>query len=389
MEISDHITTVRELMLDFARQTGLAPARPEPQRYLWTDAFALCNFLELHRRSGDDRFLELATALANQVHATLGRHRPDDPRSGWISGLDEEQGARHPTAGGLRIGKKLPERGPEEPVDEELEWDRDGQYFHYLTQWMHALAALTRASGDPDWNRMAMELAVTACARFVYVSHPDGRKRMYWKMSVDLARPLVAAMGQHDPLDGLITLYELEMTAAAWPAPGLPDLRPEIAVMEEVCNGLAWETDDPLGLGGLLTGAWRAAQMAARGFFPHPGLPARLLRAALVGLPAFLHGGTLELPPHHRLAFRELGLAIGLHAASRLARISETASTNQPAALRGSLAGILPCLPLAEEIERFWLRPEAQRAATWQDHLQINMVMLATSLLPDGYLRLD
>ncbi len=389
METSDHITTVRDLMLKFARQTGLAPVRPDPQRYLWTDAFALCNFLELHRRTGDHRFMELATALANQVHAILGRHRADDPRSGWISGLTEEEGGRHPTAGGLRIGKKLPERGPAEPVDEELEWDRDGQYFHYLTQWMHALAALTRASGDPDWNRMAMELAVTACARFVHVSPVDGRKRMYWKMSVDLSRPLVVAMGQHDPLDGLITLHELQMTAAACPAPGLPDLRPEIAVMEEVCNGLAWETDDPLGLGGLLTGAWRTAWMAAQGLFPHPDLPGRLLQAARVGLPLFIRSGTLGLPPHHRLAFRELGLGIGLHAVVGLQGLLKTSLKGPLPSLDEALNGILPYQPLAGEIEKFWLRPDAQAAATWQDHREINMVMLASSLLPEGYLRMD
>ena len=28
---------------------------------------------------------------------------------------------------------------------------------------------------------------------------------MYWKLSIDLSRPLVASMGQHDPLDGLVT----------------------------------------------------------------------------------------------------------------------------------------------------------------------------------------
>ncbi len=390
METIDHTDTVRELMLDFARQTGLSPAAPAPERYLWTDAFAVCNFLELHRRTGDTRFMDLATTLAGQVHTTLGRHRPDDPRSGWISGLNEEEGRRHPTAGGLRIGKKLPERGPDDPVDEELEWDRDGQYFHYLTQWMHALAALTRATGDPSWNRWAMELAVTACARFVHISPLDGRKRMYWKMSIDLGRPLVPAMGQHDPLDGLITLHELVMTGRDHPAPGLPDLGGEIATMEEICNGLAWETDDPLGMGGLLTAAWRAASMAGRGLFPHPDLPARLLRAALAGLPVFVRSGTLRLPPHYRLAFRELGLAIGLHALSPLEQmVEEAAADNVTAPLREPLRRALSYRPLAGEIETFWRRPESRSAATWQDHRQINMVMLATSLLPGGYLRLD
>ena len=33
-----------ELMMGFAERTGLTAARPH-QRYLWTDAFAVCNFL--------------------------------------------------------------------------------------------------------------------------------------------------------------------------------------------------------------------------------------------------------------------------------------------------------------------------------------------------------
>ncbi len=33
---------------------------------------------------------------------------------------------------------------------------------------------------------------------------------MYWKMSIDLTRPLVSSMGQHDPLDGFITYNEIK-----------------------------------------------------------------------------------------------------------------------------------------------------------------------------------
>ncbi|MCA1786733.1 MAG: hypothetical protein LC657_12225 [Desulfobacteraceae bacterium] len=39
-------------------------------------------------------------------------------------------------------------------------------------------------------------------------------------------------------------------------------------------------------------------------------------------------------------------------------------------------------------IESFWLAPENQQVPTWIDHQDINQVMLATSLLPDGYLNL-
>jgi hypothetical protein len=126
-----------DLMDGYARRTGLASAQPS-RRYLWTDAFAVCNFLGLARATGERRHLDLAIKLVDAVHRQLGRHRRDDGRSGWLSGLEGEAALRHPTRGGLRIGKPLPERGAGEPLDRELEWQRDGQYFHYLGKWMHA-----------------------------------------------------------------------------------------------------------------------------------------------------------------------------------------------------------------------------------------------------------
>ena len=103
------------LMSDFATRTGLSPPSRKPSRYLWTDAFAVCNFLELFERTSDEKYRRGATELIDQVHRVLGRYRDDDKRSGWISGLDERAGRRHPTAGGLRIGKPLSERSVDEP----------------------------------------------------------------------------------------------------------------------------------------------------------------------------------------------------------------------------------------------------------------------------------
>ncbi len=159
---------VRELMQDFAGLTGLDPAGSCPKRYLWTDAFAVCNYLGLFETTGDATYRELALRLIDQVHHTLGRHRGDEARTGWISGLSLSEGEQHPTAGGLRIGKSLPERGTDEPYDEQREWDRDGQYYHYLTQWMHALDRAGRVTGNPDYIRWACELAHTAHSRFTY-----------------------------------------------------------------------------------------------------------------------------------------------------------------------------------------------------------------------------
>src|SRR5437762_4046238 len=190
------------LMSEFATRTGLTSAAREQGRYLWTDAFAVCNCVELFRRTNDQDYLRCATELIEKVHHVLGRYRDDDVRSGWISGLDEDAGRQHPTAGGLRIGKSLPERDAHETMDERLEWDRDGQYFHYVTKWMHALCQASFVMGEPDYSRWAAELGAAAFTGFVRRSRFGEVLGVYWKMSTDLSRPLVAASGLHDALDG-------------------------------------------------------------------------------------------------------------------------------------------------------------------------------------------
>jgi hypothetical protein len=189
---------IEELMRRFAMETGLQ-GTGKPRRYLWTDAFAVCNFLELHCLTGDDEYQTLALLLVDQVHRVLGRHRDDDPRDGWISGLGDGAGSAHPTRGGLRIGKKLPERRPDEPFDEPLEWERDGQYFHYLTKWMHALHCVSMETGITIYDGWARELAAAAHAGFTRQPPSGGPKRLCWKMSIDLSRPLVPAMGHGPP----------------------------------------------------------------------------------------------------------------------------------------------------------------------------------------------
>ncbi|MBW2467126.1 MAG: hypothetical protein JRF02_07485, partial [Deltaproteobacteria bacterium] len=307
-----------QIMEEFAQQTGLQAESGEAKcRYLWTDAFAVCNFLTLYRRSGQYAHRDMALRLVDQVHEVLGRHRDDDPRSGWISGLAEEDGRLHPTACGLRIGKKLPERQPEEPVDENLEWDRDGQYYHYLTKWMHTLCCVSRTVDNPVYSTWAKELAVQAHKRFSYSAGPS-TKRLYWKMSIDLSRPQVSAMGHHDPLDGLLTCLEIRESAAGLPEIDTTDLDTEINDLAGMCLGVNWTTPDPLGLGGLLADAWRLAQLqVTANEIPLPGLLQDILDAAMVGLSIYMRDNSLHLPASHRLAFRELGLAIGLQAVKR------------------------------------------------------------------------
>jgi hypothetical protein len=277
-------------------------------RYLWTDAFAVQNLLRL-----DDR--DRARALVDEVHRTLGKHNGK-----WLS----PEGESRPTLGGLRIGKPLPERGAHERLDRELEWDRDGQYFHYLTKWMSALEAF----GDPTLHRWAVDLAKTAHRAFVH----DGR--MFWKMSVDLTRPLVPSMGQHDPLDGYVTCKSLHD----------PSLEPELASFRSMIEPAALFTDDPLGLGGLFSDAHRLSE--------DDPLRARILDAAERGVRFYEPMG----PATHRLAFRELGLAIGLLQVERHRK-------------------------LADEIVGFWLRDQHRSVAAYVEHRDINDVMLATALI--------
>jgi hypothetical protein len=304
----------------FAERTGLTSSQPQ-RRYLWTDAFAVGNFLAQDR-------LDLALALVDRVHHVLGRHRDDDPRRGWISGLPEADGEAHPTAGGLRIGKELPERAPGEPFSESLEWERDGQYFHYLTKWMVALEQVAAATGDARYLAWARELAEVARARFIR----DGR--MVWKMSIDLSRPQVETMGHHDPLEGYVTALEL----------GLPadDYRAMIDPRNLV-------TADPLGIGGLLVDAHRLGDR-------DPDLRRAMLAAARTGLEMYTPD---RAPATRRLGFRELGLVIGLHA--------------EPLAD-----------DLRDELLAFWTDPASRSVRTWREHADINDVMLATALISES-----
>jgi hypothetical protein len=383
------IALAQEIMLDFARLTGLEPASDHPRRYLWTDAFAVCNYLELYRQKNDKTYLDLALRLVDQVHHTLGRHRDDDPRRGWISGLEEKEGEQHPTARGLRIGKRLNERKADEPQNERLEWDQDGQYYHYLTKWMHALSHVSKVTEDPTYLRWAIELAQAAHARFTCAPPYGGRKRMYWKMSIDLTYPLVPSMGQHDPLDGFVTYSELQATATGhFKESSLPDLKDEIADMAEICRSMSLTTDDPLGLGGLLFDASRIAQLMIQSGFKYESLLETVAGSALLGMDAFARGNSLEYPAEYRLAFRELGLSIGLSAVENLQKgIEENPSLfSRKSSLYQRTEALRGYVPLGETINQFWIDDKNRETATWIEHQEINMVMLATSLAPGEFL---
>ncbi|MDD5008061.1 MAG: hypothetical protein PHU49_06580 [Syntrophorhabdaceae bacterium] len=391
MKKEDPAYSAQKIMMRFAALTGLVPAEQPPRRYLWTDAYAVCNFLGLYLETKDIKYKDLALQLIDQVHNKLGRYREGDPRTGWISGLSDQEGKEHPTAGGLRIGKTMNERGPDEPMDECLEWSRDGQYYHYLAKWMHALNRATAVTGDFTYNRWAMELAKAAHARFVYTVPGTDLRQMYWKMSTDLSYPLVPSMGHHDPLDGLVTYIQLQGTAEKDPErPQSPDLIEEIGDIATICEGRDWQTDDLLGLGGLLSDAFRVAQLFVKGVLEGSGLLRVILDASLPGLKYPGRENFLHAPARYRLAFRELGLSIGLHALKKLdALIGEDQDLfRDDRDIAVFLKTHWKYMSIGEKIEAFWLDGQHQASPAWNEHRDINMVMLATSLAPDGFLTL-
>jgi hypothetical protein len=113
-----------------------------------------------------------------------------------------------------------------------------------------------------------------------------------------------------------------------------------------------------------------------------------ILDASLPGLRYPDRENFLYAPARFRLAFRELGLSIGLHALQRL----ETLIKENRSVFEGDkdiailLKTLWKFLPLGEKIEAFWLDAQNQKTDAWKEHRDINMVMLATSLAPDGFL---
>lgn len=382
------VEVAERLMNAFAERTGLEVLGDPTRRYLWTDAFAVRTLLVLHERTGREVHLARATRLLDLVHARLGRHRGDDGRIGWISGLDEHDGSNHPTAGGLRIGKLRPERMAGEPFDERLEWERDGQYFHYLTQWMHALERFAEATDDPHWIRLAIELVEAACRGFARRPFEGASPRLAWKMSIDLSRALVDAPGHLDPLDGFVAARRVAATAARLEGSPRRDgvLASESAMLRMMCDRTtSWSTLDPLGLGGLLVEGSHLVELIAEGSLPPDPLLGRVLVDALRSLRAVAIEHDLARPLEGRLAFRELGLAIGLRSvAAATRRFDEQPGRfedGRAAALRAILESMNAFVPLASSIERSWMDPAAPATRAWSEHRDIDEVMLAASLV--------
>ena len=215
--------------------------------------------LQLPRPRAHDRRRALRGARAPARRAGPPRARAAPRRRrrarGWISGLSEAEGEAHPTRGGLRIGKPLPERAAGRAAGRAA---RVGARRAVLPL-PHEVDARARPGDARDGAAALHRLGARARARraprlHVRAAPRRSPKRMYWKLSIDLSRPVVASMGQHDPLDGLVTYAQLEATRRGSGARASARRSTDFAAMIEP-EALA--TADPLGLGGPVDDAYR------------------------------------------------------------------------------------------------------------------------------------
>ncbi len=369
----DHIAIARHLLDDFLKRTGIKdPAADSSRRYLWTDAFAVQGCFALSHLLKDAEYHQQALRLIHRVHHVLGKHRADDQREGWISGLPDKEAEKHPTAGGLRIGKELPERPAREPVNQRLDWERDGQYFHYLTRWFHALLQACYETEDKQYAAWACEL-MKASARFI--RKDKGIIRMYWKMNIDLTEAVVRSMGAHDPLEGLVCVASaMEVSPEC-----ITDLGELEQDLKALCRDQDWYSSDPLGIGALLLNTARAAELVMTGKTLPPSIrPEYLFGDSMAGLNFYATQGYDSFSSAaNRLAFRECGLTLGVRVLYGLRQRYQHLDID--------FGALKPMVPLVDEIESFWMQHMNQKAASWTEHHDINAVTLACSLLARQY----
>jgi len=194
-------------------------------------------------------------------------------------------------------------------------------------------------------------------------------------------------MGHYDPLDGFVTFSELRFSSGDGPG-RMEEMDAEIAGMAWTCRGMNLATDDLLGLGGLLADVSRLAELTRLGGTGYEELLESVLASAAPGIRSFAEGNALAVPADYRLAFRELGLAIGLEGLGPLRdwiatdlRLSSVAPV-----LDWRIRPLMAYVPVAASIEEFWMDPLNLEIRSWRDHREINIVMLATALAPERFL---
>jgi hypothetical protein len=196
-------------------------------------------------------------------------------------------------------------------------------------------------------------------------------------------------MGLHDALDGFVTFREVQHAIAKVSGDAEADGLGEASeTLFALCEHGQWATDDTLGIGGLLFDACRICQLVGEKNGRELRLLEDVMQGADDGLMIMQKTGYLKRPAEHRLAFRELGLAIGLRAVPIIARAFQNESNafgSRPSLLR-LIDLLLPYERLSDEMIDLWLPHAEDPDESWRAHQDINEVMLATAIAPSTFL---
>lgn len=329
-----------ETLSEEAARSWAAPDKPgaggHHGRYLWTDAFGVVNFITLSKETSSPIYLTLARQLVKRVHDVLGYTRDGTAR---LSGATDAE----PLGGGLRIGK-LSAHGS----------DCDGQYHHYLTLWMFALNRLALATGEKEYNQLAVQLAKAIHPRFVIRTEGQATPQMVWKVSTEMKEVLVPSEGHLDAATGFVVYRLLQRTAEHMHGPP-GTLSNEIADYRLLMSRAERlrPSRDPLDLG---MGLWMCH------FFRDEDWAVRLGSQSLEMAHTMFDEkrGLMARDASHRLSFREFGMCLGLECYG--------ADDNLKAGV--------------EAVVNFWTN--YLEASTDEDLRPITLVMYAAALLPGG-----
>eukprot|EP00923_Selenidium_pygospionis_P013090 GHVN01022611.1.p1 GENE.GHVN01022611.1~~GHVN01022611.1.p1 ORF type:complete len:463 (+),score=79.89 GHVN01022611.1:151-1389(+) len=395
-----------QVMMIFAHTTGLIPPDENKQRvrYLWTDAWAVINCVGLSRMArhygenkSSDKMLRLGASTIAKTQQVLGSHR----RAQFPNDSDNRSGPL--TNGGMRIGKAYSEDLKVDPHDDPFSYDRDGQYFHYLTKWLNALCLFADETNDASLAELAVRTANQILPSFHHVTR-DGSNMLYWKMSIDLTHPTVRSMGAHDAVDGLIAYLQVKATADRFQLDGhltATDHLTATGHLSQHINLLSKVIDDQnvlcrsprgsdsLEAGGLLINAVHlSAMMRCDSSLDQGDLLVRLLRHSLPIVKG-CHREMCERPIglQRRLPFRDFGLSTGLKGVVALHENENNSLNMKKSGQVWQLVDeiLAAGVPVLKEMES-WNMSHLQTLASWRDHEQITNVMYASHLCPKGFL---
>jgi len=74
---------------------------------------------------------------------------------------------------------------------------------------MFALNRLSLATQDPTHHQRAISLAKASHPNF-FINRQSANRKMVWKLSMDMSKPLVWSQGNLDPLDGFKVFRQLQ-----------------------------------------------------------------------------------------------------------------------------------------------------------------------------------